>query len=462
MLTLIVPAAVIAQVAPAPAPAPGGALDISVVQGVVDLQRGTDGTEVAAVAHAPLLAGDILSTGQDSYAEIHMGRGVRLRLDGNSQIRVANIDASGSEVQLGQGTVELRLFRAGSAQVDTPQIGMLANSPGSYAIAMNPDGTSTVTAFAGSATVLEQSGAQQTLVQGQSLQASGTADAPSLEPTAAIALSPQFVAFNGQLDQAAARQFANASAAAPIDGAEDLVGYGRWIDTPYGWAWVPNEPPSWTPYSAGQWAWEPYYGYVWVGYEPWGWAPYHYGRWFFRPGIGWAWAPGPPAPWAPGFVVFVRTGPTIAWLPLAPRDPFVPWWGVHASFGFGTNIAVYHNVYVAHAFVATPLAAFSAGNFTGVRAVAYANLGHPVFVDNITRAIPPTRANLAFGARTVVHPIVHPAVFASRSFAGHPVTAQRSFARPYPQFAHPNSRPHPNNRERPREHPQEHSGSHHE
>ncbi len=115
----------------------------------------------------------------------------------------------------------------------------------------------------------------------------------------------------------------------------------------YGQVWTPNEDADWSPYSDGNWVWEPYYGWTWVGNETWGWAPYHYGRWF-RYGGAWRWWPGERGirpVWAPAYVSFLGFGGhfgvgvgfgfgSIGWLPIGPCDPFFPWYG-RFGFGFG-------------------------------------------------------------------------------------------------------------------------------
>ena len=102
--------------------------------------------------------------------------------------------------------------------------------------------------------------------------------------------------------------------------------------------------PGGLPYHDGRWVWEPYYGWTWVGYEPWGWAPYHYGRWLYTGGYGWAWYPGPvyvrPV-YRPALVAFFGFGSggssfslafgNVGWVPLAPYEPFHPWWGPRSS-----------------------------------------------------------------------------------------------------------------------------------
>jgi hypothetical protein len=126
--------------------------------------------------------------------------------------------------------------------------------------------------------------------------------------------------------------------------------------------WTPTVVAAgWRPYYDGHWIWQDPWGWTWVGAEPWGWAPYHYGRWFVY-GSQWYWAPAAPSvavAYAPAVVGFVGGGPgwsaTVAvggggyvgWFPLAPHDPFVPWWGSapHAAVNV-TNVTYVNKTYV--------------------------------------------------------------------------------------------------------------------
>ena len=130
-----------------------------------------------------------------------------------------------------------------------------------------------------------------------------------------------------------------------MTGAEDLDRYGAWDQSPeYGAVWYPTSVGSdWVPYRYGRWMWTRYWGWSWVDDSPWGFAPFHYGRWVQWRGR-WGWAPGSfvarPV-YAPALVAFVG-GPSISfgvsfqfggrrpprpdgrWVPLAPRESYVP------------------------------------------------------------------------------------------------------------------------------------------
>jgi hypothetical protein len=123
-----------------------------------------------------------------------------------------------------------------------------------------------------------------------------------------------------------------------MTGAEDLDRYGRWEAHPeYGALWFPLQVSvGWAPYRQGHWAWVRPWGWTWVDEAPWGFAPFHYGRWV-NWGGRWGWAPGDRVlrpVYAPALVAWVGGGnfgvsiqiggPPIGWVPLAPRDWYVP------------------------------------------------------------------------------------------------------------------------------------------
>lgn len=152
-----------------------------------------------------------------------------------------------------------------------------------------------------------------------------------------------------------------------ICGAADLDAYGSWENAPeYGFVWYPRGMPvGWEPYRAGRWIWRDPWGWTWLSAEPWGWAPYHYGRWAVVRGR-WGWVPvGPRAAYpgySPAVVGFVGGGPGwsvsvsmsgggfVGWFPLAPREPFHPWW-YHARST--ANVTGYNYAYRNHVTVVT-------------------------------------------------------------------------------------------------------------
>lgn len=114
-----------------------------------------------------------------------------------------------------------------------------------------------------------------------------------------------------------------------LAGLYELDDYGDWqVVDDYGYCWAPRVSAGWAPFRFGRWDFYDVWGPSWISSEPWGWAPYHYGRWFFVRNR-WFWVPGDlairrtycPAPVA--FIPLIETN-QIAWVPLGPREVYVP------------------------------------------------------------------------------------------------------------------------------------------
>lgn len=128
-----------------------------------------------------------------------------------------------------------------------------------------------------------------------------------------------------------------------LTGADELDNHGRWEESSdYGALWVPlRVAVDWAPYRMGRWTWTRHWGWTWVDDMPWGYATSHYGRWVHWRGR-WCWTPGARVVrpvFAPALVAWVggshvsvgihiggRRAPPVAWVPLAPREAFVPWY----------------------------------------------------------------------------------------------------------------------------------------
>ncbi|MCK9220906.1 MAG: hypothetical protein M0P47_12780, partial [Bacteroidales bacterium] len=98
---------------------------------------------------------------------------------------------------------------------------------------------------------------------------------------------------------------------------DELTPYGTWVDNPdYGYVWIPNVAPGFTPYATnGYWVFTDL-GWTWVSNYSWGWAPFHYGRWYIDPRYGAIWVPD--NEWGPGWVTWRRSGDYYGWAPIGP------------------------------------------------------------------------------------------------------------------------------------------------
>jgi hypothetical protein len=109
---------------------------------------------------------------------------------------------------------------------------------------------------------------------------------------------------------------------------DELSPYGMWVDYPdYGYVWIPDRDPGFSPYeTSGHWVYTDD-GWTWVSDYPWGWAAFHYGRWDYDNYYGWFWVPDDV--WGPAWVSWRRSPGYFGWAPLRP--------GISVSMAFGSD-----------------------------------------------------------------------------------------------------------------------------
>jgi hypothetical protein len=377
-----------------------GVARLAELDGTVSVKHGDTADQATAVANAPVIAGDYLSTGADGRAEVELAPAALVRAGANTQVRFTQLNGQNDVTQLAEGTLEVRVFTAGqdNVSVQTPSVDVQPAEAGEYLVSVGTDGNTQVTARSGSLAIVTPKGSEQ-LQPGQTMDVTGSADDPQYRYIGEVAQS-DVEAWGAQRDQAIAsavdvgvnvqdntQDNAPYNAQDAVTGEADLNQYGTWQNVQgYGDAWVPSEPAGWAPYSDGSWVNVGYYGPTWVSYEPWGWAPYHYGRWFYAPGCGWAWSPGPPRlhpMWSPALVAFFGYGGgvgvgvglgfgNVGWVPLAPGEFYRPWWGPGAALSLSFNFGGYRNY--AHGFIGVPLATWRSGVIRNVRPMSVAAL----------------------------------------------------------------------------------------
>jgi hypothetical protein len=115
---------------------------------------------------------------------------------------------------------------------------------------------------------------------------------------------------------------------------DDLSPYGNWaISASYGYVWIPDVSPNFSPYATnGHWVFTNL-GWTWVSHYPWGWAPFHYGRWYYDYPYGWIWVPD--YEWAPAWVVWRRSEGFYGWAPIGP--------GISISFAYSSGYNLPYN-----------------------------------------------------------------------------------------------------------------------
>jgi uncharacterized protein DUF6600/FecR-like protein len=342
-----------------------GVARVSLIQGDVATQRGDTGDWAAAALNQPLVAGDRISTGDNSKAELQLDHANILRLNDNSQAKIATLERGQNQrvqiqVQIWHGLAYYTVFKDSEAEVeiDTPNAAIRPTSKdGFYRIEVTGFETQVIVRAGAVDMSTPQGSARVEMGQGATVR--GTAQeagnvlggAPAMDRWDSWNIDRDELIRNAQSWNFTNRYYV---------GSEDLDTYGHWVSVPdYGRVWSPTVGGRWSPYRDGRWVWEPYWGWTWVSREPWGWTPYHYGRWFLY-GKSWMWWPGPVdgegnyrPEWAPAYVSFFGFGGyrgafvgfgSLGWLPLGPGDSFYPWYGRDGSQLKGVSVTDATNV----------------------------------------------------------------------------------------------------------------------
>ena len=306
---------------------------ISTVEGQV-LVRAGDGEAQNALLNWPITTDNRLTTMRGALAEFRVGAAA-VRLDGDAELEVSELDDDSVKLHLGYGTVSVRVRNAEAlrgVELTTAEARVILTQPGWVRIdAGRQPGTSVVSVLEGSADVDGATGSV-------TLRAGKRAELTDEELRTG---SLQRVAFDNWPEAMPAATPALRYVTDDTTGYEELDRYGAWQeDAEYGPLWLPSAVPlGWAPYSDGRWTWIAPWGWTWVDNAPWGYAPSHYGRWVLR-GQRWGWAPGRDrarVPWAPALVGWVGGNheqhhgqrPGVGWFPLSPHDRYVP--GYRAS-----------------------------------------------------------------------------------------------------------------------------------
>src|ERR1035437_8106909 len=165
-----------------------GVARISLMDGEVSVRRGDSGDWVAGVVNAPLLTADQIATGPNSRAEVQFDSANMLRIGGNAEIHLAQLEDRRYQIELARGTVTFRVLRASDAnvEVDTPSASVRPSRQGSYRISVKDTGETEVTVRAGDVEIFSPGGSQW-LNAGQTMLARGTTADPEFQIVAALA-----------------------------------------------------------------------------------------------------------------------------------------------------------------------------------------------------------------------------------------------------------------------------------
>ncbi len=338
------------QQAPAQDP-PSRVARLNLIQGQVSFEPATVSEWTAATVNYPVTIGDHLYADEGSRAEMHIGA-TAVRLGPKSGMSYLNLDDRTVQIRLDQGAIIVRLkYLEGddAYEIDTAQGAITLLRQGEYRIDTDPDRNATmVTVRSGDAEVTSNNGAFPVHARSTAFfSGDGQPQFQSENP------NDPFDLFSMNQDRSEDRMPAPRYVSRDMPGWQDLDANGAWTDVPdYGPVWRPRVDAGWAPYRYGHWAWVEPWGWTWIDNASWGFAPFHYGRWAYV-GDGWGWVPGPLAPrpvYAPALVAFVGGRNfslaigvgggmgAVAWVPLGPREVFVPAYRVSPVYVNRVNV----------------------------------------------------------------------------------------------------------------------------
>ena len=276
-----------------------------------------------------------------------------IRMNAGTSVSVLNLDDRIAQLQLTQGTLNVRVRRLEPNQVfevDTPNLAFTLRQPGEYRIEVDPDGNATTIVVRKGQGEVYGEGAAYVIDSRQPYRFTGTGlreyeyvDAPRLD---------EFDRWASDRD----RRYDNSGSARYVSpdvvGYQDLDANGTWrVDATYGNVWVPTRVAAgWAPYRDGHWAWVDPWGWTWVDDAPWGFAVSHYGRWAnvrWHVGLGTRSrahaAPTMRRRWSRSWAATTSSSSIssgnvggVAWFPLGPREVYRPSYPV--SRGYFENI----------------------------------------------------------------------------------------------------------------------------
>jgi len=361
-LILLGPAPSRAQSAPGPAASqipmapydpPARVGRLARISGTVSFHTADQDHWEPATLNYPITSGNSLWTEPGASAQVEVASS-RIVLAPRTELDVDTIGDHAMTMTAPQGETYLRLrdLPAGdTVVVRTPRGLVTITQPGRYGIvAGDTDHPTMVTVAAGLAQITGdnlslQVGANQTAT---------LVGADNFTGTVGPEVTDEFLRAQLAAEGPAPRAGTPAEITL-MTGAEALATEGEWASTPdYGDVWYPPVDREWVPYRDGNWAYVAPWGWTWVAAEPWGFAPSHYGRWV-EVGSRWGWTPerngrfgmaGPPV-YAPALVRWLnvpsrgRAGAgmdrPVGWIPLGPRERFVPWYRSSQAYARGVN-----------------------------------------------------------------------------------------------------------------------------
>jgi hypothetical protein len=328
---------------------PSRAARLGYLSGTVSFSPAGQPDWVQAAVNRPLTTGDRLWTGDRSRAELQIG-GAAIRMGPSTSMVLLNLDNRIAQVQLSQGSLNIRVRSLGPRQtfeVATPNLAFTLRRPGDYRIEVDPQDDATAVMVRNGEAEVYGEGASYTVDSRRAYRFYGT-DLSDYE-TLAAQRDDDLDRWSRERDRRADNSVSARYVSSEVVGYEDLDANGSWrVDATYGSVWTPTRVASgWTPYRDGHWSWVDPWGWTWVDDAPWGYAVSHYGRWA-NINNTWAWVPGPRserAVYAPALVAFIggknfqvsvsvggTSAANVGWFPLEPREVYHPSYPVSRTY----------------------------------------------------------------------------------------------------------------------------------
>ena len=316
---------------------------ISSVDGPVSV-RPAGGAWGDSAVNDPVAAGMSVRTGAQGRVVLRFGAEA-VALASGSEIDIAQLDDSGTQLVLRHGRIGVRLSRldpARSIEIDMPHGSAWLLTPGEYDISAGDERAGRLAVLDGRARFVGN-GLDKAVEAGNTVVLSGNdAVTATIDGTAADAIAEWWHSATAEPADPPALQYV----AATMTGYDVLDKHGTWRNIAgIGPVWTPSTvPDDWAPYRFGHWRHIAPWGWTWIDDMPWGFAPSHYGRWTRIRGRDddepdhWGWVPGKivanPA-YMPAGVAFLGTAgvglsypdafsPAVAWFPLAPGETYWP------------------------------------------------------------------------------------------------------------------------------------------
>ena len=379
------------------------------ISGAVSFSPAGENDWGEARINRPLITGDRLWVDAGARAELQVGSAA-FYLGANTSVTLLNLDNRVAQLQLAEGTLNVRVRRLGPrdvVEVDTPNLAYSMRRPGRYRIDVDPAGNATTVAARDGQAEVYGEGAAYLVNAGETYRYFGTSlsDYEYLEAPRQDAFDRWSYDRDRRGDNSVSARYVSRD----VIGYEDLDEHGSWRSAEgYGNVWVPNRVAAgWAPYRDGRWAWVEPWGWTWIDDAPWGFAVSHYGRWANLGGT-WGWVPGPVRAqpvYAPALVAFIGgsnfslaissgSAGSVGWFPLGPRDVYRPTYPVSRTYFNNVNTSnttvnntaitnVYNNTNVTNvtyvnrqvpgAVVAVPAAAFAQSHSVAKAAIRVSN-----------------------------------------------------------------------------------------